>query len=138
MNLEEKKKLISDIEASDPVNDLYAKAIKVGFWHEQRDPSYKLEQVAACMAAAGISTVSEGEQVIARYSDELEAFMKSVYGDRVGYRWEVSPGFIMALAIIYDQPDVFTAERLEEMGWDGDPITQVRGALHSAGRVQKD
>ncbi|MBD8696047.1 hypothetical protein [Stenotrophomonas sp. CFBP 13718] len=134
MKSEEKKKLISDIEASDPVNDLYAKAIKVGFGHEWRDPAHKLEQVTACMAAAGISTIAEGEQIIARHAAELEAFMKNVYGDRVGYRWEVSPGFVLVFALIYDQPKVFTAERLQEMGWDEDPIEQVRSALDRSGK----
>lgn len=129
MNSDEMKKLIADIEASEPINDLYAKALKFGFRPEWRDPAHRLEHVAACMTAVGISTVSEGEQIIARHAGELEAFMKDVLGNRPWYRWEVSPGFVIAFALILDQPGVFTADRLNEMGWDEDPITQVRSAL---------
>lgn len=129
MNNDEVKKLITDVEASEPINDLYAKALKIGFDPEWRDPTHKLEDVVACMTAVGISTVSEAEQIIARHAGEVEAFMKDVLGDRPWYRWEVSPGFVMAFALILDQPGVFTAECLKEMGWHEDPITQVRSAL---------
>ncbi|MDQ1107038.1 hypothetical protein QE424_000197 [Stenotrophomonas rhizophila] len=129
MNADEKKKLISDIESSELVDDLYGKAIKIGFDHEWRDPAYGLEGVAECMAAVGISTVSEAEKIMARHAKELEEFLKDICGNRRGHPWEVSPGFVMAFALILDRPDVFTAERLKEIGWDEDPIKQVRSAL---------
>ena len=93
---------------------------------DSEDDLHAISGLAAECALAGIRTIQDLEDGLAKAAPSLPQSLEALHSKHEG--WIMPPLFLIRLAVIFWRSDRFTPEQLEAVGWDRELAEQVLGA----------